>query len=345
MDYILASFKLISLKGIGLALVLFSLIPFLISRYFENIFIRLFILFLIFGFYQDIPKNENFFLMPQFWVFFGLLLGQLKFYLWIVFSIIAYVMQVLVDIKNATVNSYYFFITILFKIIRLTRAIIKFFKAMYNFFSNFKMDNFKKSFKEFEEDNERREYARKHGYSNQDYNEYKKQEKENYNRYSSFFDEDEETTSQNYQNNTNEQQYQDFQEQSKKAYEEYQQKEQAKQNQRQQEERYKQEQENQRREEQRQREYQEQKRKAQEKERAEKEKQKNDIPKEFRQFFSDDPYIILGVSKNDDKKVIKTQWKKLSRKYHPDLNCDTEEEEKFYNEVMKRINGAYDKIK
>jgi DnaJ-domain-containing protein 1 len=329
MDYILASFELISLKGIGLALLLFSLIPFLISSYFQNIFIRFFIFIFIIAFYQDIPKNENYFLMPQFWVFFGLFLGQIKFYLWLVLSIIAYVMQVLVDIKNATVNSYYFFITILFKIIRLTRAIIKFFKAMYNFFSNFKMDNFKKSFKEFEEDNERREYARKYGYSNQDYNEYKKQEKENYNRYSSFFDETE-TTNKNYQSNTNEQQYQDFQEQTRKAYEEYQQKEQAK--------------ENQRREEERQREYQEQKRKTEEREQAEKQKQRNDIPKEFRQFFSDDPYMILGVSKKDDKKAIRAQWKKLSKKYHPDLNCNTEEEEKFYNEVMKRINGAYEEL-
>lgn len=49
-------------------------------------------------------------------------------------------------------------------------------------------------------------------------------------------------------------------------------------------------------------------------------------------------YDILGVSKNATESEIKSQYRKLARKYHPDLNKDNKEAaEKF-----KEISGAYD---
>ncbi|MBI9047624.1 MAG: DnaJ domain-containing protein [Anaerolineaceae bacterium] len=50
-----------------------------------------------------------------------------------------------------------------------------------------------------------------------------------------------------------------------------------------------------------------------------------------------DYYGILGVPPNAEKKVIKQAFRKLARKYHPDLNPDNKEaEEKF-----KTMNEAY----
>lgn len=51
-----------------------------------------------------------------------------------------------------------------------------------------------------------------------------------------------------------------------------------------------------------------------------------------------DYYKILGVSKNADEKAIKSAFRKLAQKYHPDKNPgDKQAEEKF-----KEINEAYD---
>lgn len=52
-----------------------------------------------------------------------------------------------------------------------------------------------------------------------------------------------------------------------------------------------------------------------------------------------DYYEVLGVSKNASEAEIKKAYKKLARKYHPDLNRDNpkEAEEKF-----KEINAAYE---
>ncbi len=51
-----------------------------------------------------------------------------------------------------------------------------------------------------------------------------------------------------------------------------------------------------------------------------------------------DYYDILGVSKNSSEKEIKSAYKKLARKYHPDVNPgDKSAEEKF-----KQVSEAYD---
>ena len=56
-----------------------------------------------------------------------------------------------------------------------------------------------------------------------------------------------------------------------------------------------------------------------------------------------DYYKILGVSKNATEKDIKKAYRKLARKYHPDVNPnDAEAERKFkqVNEANEVLGGA-----
>lgn len=50
-----------------------------------------------------------------------------------------------------------------------------------------------------------------------------------------------------------------------------------------------------------------------------------------------DLYEILGVSRDASQEEIKKAYRKLARKYHPDVNKEPDAEEKF-----KEINGAYE---
>ena len=46
-----------------------------------------------------------------------------------------------------------------------------------------------------------------------------------------------------------------------------------------------------------------------------------------------DPYSILGLSKNADQDEIKKSYRKLAKKYHPDLNPGNKDAEKRFKEV------------
>lgn len=67
---------------------------------------------------------------------------------------------------------------------------------------------------------------------------------------------------------------------------------------------------------------------------------KNPYGAEFEQFFSDDNYIILGVSRSDDKATIKKAYRKLVMKYHPDINSN--DETKKYTTICQMLNKAYE---
>lgn len=55
----------------------------------------------------------------------------------------------------------------------------------------------------------------------------------------------------------------------------------------------------------------------------------------------DDPYKVLGVSPDATDEQIKSAYRKLAKKYHPDLNPGDEEAAR----KMQQINAAYEQIK
>ena len=52
------------------------------------------------------------------------------------------------------------------------------------------------------------------------------------------------------------------------------------------------------------------------------------------------PYEILGVSPGASDDEIKSAYRRLAKKYHPDANPGSE----YAAEKMREINSAYDKI-
>ena len=55
-----------------------------------------------------------------------------------------------------------------------------------------------------------------------------------------------------------------------------------------------------------------------------------------------DYYEVLGVDRSADDKTIKKAYKRLARKYHPDLNPD---DPKGAEAKFKEVNEAYDVLK
>ena len=55
----------------------------------------------------------------------------------------------------------------------------------------------------------------------------------------------------------------------------------------------------------------------------------------------DDPYKVLGVSPNASDEEIKQAYRRLAKKYHPDLNPG----DKVAAQKMQEVNAAYEQIK
>ena len=56
-------------------------------------------------------------------------------------------------------------------------------------------------------------------------------------------------------------------------------------------------------------------------------------------------YDILGVDKNASEKDIKTQYRKLAIKYHPDKNKDDKDAEEKFKEISEAYETLSDKHK
>lgn len=60
---------------------------------------------------------------------------------------------------------------------------------------------------------------------------------------------------------------------------------------------------------------------------------------EYAQFYSSSYFVRLGVSTNATFDEIKQAWKKLQKKYHPDLNPSNTEE---FTKIIQQINEAFE---
>lgn len=61
-------------------------------------------------------------------------------------------------------------------------------------------------------------------------------------------------------------------------------------------------------------------------------------------FFSDDPYSVLGVKPNARKAEIKAAWRELVKQWHPDVQVGGAAKIEA-EEIIKRVNWAYDQVK
>jgi hypothetical protein len=83
----------------------------------------------------------------------------------------------------------------------------------------------------------------------------------------------------------------------------------------------------------------------QEQEYSKEERSEHNVADEYKQFYSDDDYVVLGVSPDDDLKTIKKAYRKLLNIYHTDLNQHLPPDELvIYNEITQNLNSAWGNI-
>ena len=68
---------------------------------------------------------------------------------------------------------------------------------------------------------------------------------------------------------------------------------------------------------------------------------KQKVDDKYKQFYSSNPYEVLGVKTSDDFSIIKKSYRALVRIYHPDLNPQNIE---LFTEITQNLNNAYEKL-
>ncbi|MGL4208501.1 MAG: DnaJ domain-containing protein, partial [Candidatus Adiutrix sp.] len=58
-----------------------------------------------------------------------------------------------------------------------------------------------------------------------------------------------------------------------------------------------------------------------------------------------DPYKVLGINKKADAAAVKSAYRKLARKYHPDVNPDNKEAEDKFKEISEAYDILSDPVK
>jgi len=195
-------------------------------------------------------------------------------------TIIKYFIYQFLIIKQLSINSYMFFLTIYYKSLNFIKWIGSLIKLILIFFTTFDFNKAKNSYeKENPKDNYEEQYKQYYKqeefYTKNNSNSYKKNNKK---EEKSYYKQEEQNTNENTSNNYDETKYQT------------------------------------------------------------KQTATSPYGEEYNQFFSYDNYIILGVSKTDDKRTIKKAFYKLAGKYHPDKNP---EEILKFTDIFQRINNAY----
>ena len=252
---ILVSDHILNLRLVAyLVLALVFLVPFFISKWFEHIIFRIILVIIGISYLEQwgqttITRDFNFLIGM------GLISPHIKYFFILIkdtcLNILIFFYVLFIQLKNATVNTYFFFITIYYKILRLINWFINIFIVIKTLIDSLR-ERFKKSSKEYEQEND----------------------------FSS-------------KNSNNEKAYEDF----KKSHG-----------------------------------YNESKKESSSKEKS------ND---KYKQFYSNNPYEVLGVKADDNFSIIKKSYRALIRIYHPDLNPEDIE---LFTEITQNLNNAYEKL-